>query len=244
MTMKLTPKSSDDLSESGFRAQLRQAYLPDLVQLECLSRSRRVIRVTTVHAVGYLFFADGQVIHASIGDLEGEEAAREILSWSQGTFEPCERPWAPRATITKSWQALLLHAVQAQDERGHGRTSTHSGHPQPGGREATAEQGKSVPLKSAALGKIPSTALRLDVRGAITSNHGASEEFAALVSYAFRQVEMIGELLGAESFKALECAAGEQRTFISREGNGDLVAVQSADAQTIAQVRERLGLSS
>jgi len=241
MTMKLTSKSSDDLSESGFRAQLRQAYLPDLVQLECLSRSRRVIRVTTVDAVGYLFFADGQVTHASIGDLEGEEAAREILSWSRGTFEPCERAWPPRATITKSWQFLLLHAAQAEDER---RPGVHSGRPQPGGREASVEQGESIPApKGAAHGKAPSTVLRLDVRGAIVRNHGATEEYAALVSSAFRQVEMIGDLLGAESFKALECAAGEQRTFISREG-GHLVAVQSADPHTIAQVRERLGLSS
>ena len=51
-------------SAVGFRAQISGASLWDLVQMECLSRSRQVIRISGEGGVGYLYFADGRVVHA------------------------------------------------------------------------------------------------------------------------------------------------------------------------------------
>jgi hypothetical protein len=63
-----------------------------------------------------------------------------------------------------------------------------------------------------------------------------------MMAYACRLVEVIGEFLGMDGFQALEYASGESRCFIYREANGDIVAQKPADAATVGQLRERLGL--
>ena len=239
---------STEVSESGFRAQLRQANLPDLVQMECLSRSRRAIRVTTVGNIGYLFFAEGQVIHASTLELDGEEAAREILLWSRGTFEPCERPWPTKPTIHKSWQVLLLEAAQTEDERLQRNLVALPAPPRPAeeqvsfGSQEVETMTKNSLADAASKKDEPRIALRINAHGALVSSHGASEDFAELVAYACRLVEVIGDLLGMDGFQALEYASSDGRCFFYREPNGDTVALKSADVQTGAQLRERLGL--
>jgi hypothetical protein len=244
--MRLSSSHSSELSESGFRAQLRHANLSDLVQIECLSRSRRAIRVTTVGNIGYLFFADGHVIHASTLETDGEAAAREILLWSQGTFEPCERPWPARPTIDKSWQVLLLEAAHTQDERASRNVVALPAHrpstPAAPSTEEIQTMAKHSLADAAQKEDEPRLALRLNARGGIVSSRGASEEFAEMISYACRLIELIGDLIGMEGFQALEYAALEERCFVYRESDGDIVVVKSADAHTIGQLRERLGL--
>jgi hypothetical protein len=239
---------SSEVSESGFRAQLRQANLPDLVQMECLSRSQRAIRVTTVGNIGYLFFAEGQVIHASTLELDGEAAAREILLWSQGTFEPCERPWPAKPSIAKSWQVLLLEAAHAADERMQRNLVSLPAPPRPAEEKASfvsqeVETMTKNSLADAGLKKDePRLALRLNAQGSLVSSHGASEDFAEMVAYACRLVEVIGDLLGMDGFQALEYASNDGRCFIYREPTGDTVVLKTADPHTIGQLRERLGL--
>ena len=82
----------------GFSAQLRGVGLWDLVQMECLARSRVVVRVVGEGGVGYLYFDRGRVMHAVTAHYAGERAALEILSWSNGSFQACDRAWPDRET--------------------------------------------------------------------------------------------------------------------------------------------------
>lgn len=100
----------------GFRAQLNGASLWDLVQMECLGRSRRVVQVSGEGGVGYLYFSGGRVIHAVTSRSSGEGAALEILSWTNGSFQPCERSWPAAATIDIPHEALILQAAKRRDE--------------------------------------------------------------------------------------------------------------------------------
>jgi hypothetical protein len=100
----------------GFRAQLNGASLWDLVQMECLTRSRAVIRVSGDAGVGYLYFAEGRVVHAATSRLIGEPAALEILSWTNGVFQPCDRAWPASLTIETSCEALILRLAKWRDE--------------------------------------------------------------------------------------------------------------------------------
>jgi len=104
----------DGLRGSGFQARIKGANLADLVQMECLAGSRRVVRVTSGDQVGYLFFRSGQLVHALARSLVGEAAALEMLGWDEGTFEPGERDWPARDSIPCNWQSLLLRAAQAR----------------------------------------------------------------------------------------------------------------------------------
>ena len=103
-------------AEGGFSAMLQHAGLWDLVQLRCESRVRCVVCVTSGQKVGYLYFSEGQIVHSVTGGVQGERAVLEILGWTAGTWESCDRPWPTMPTITTSWQGLFLRAAQQQDE--------------------------------------------------------------------------------------------------------------------------------
>jgi hypothetical protein len=100
----------------GFRAKLAGVGLWDLVQMECLAGSHLVVLVTGEGGIGYLYFDHGQIVHAVTTDHMGEAAALEILSWTNGSFQPCNRPWPEVATIATSHEALILQVAKRRDE--------------------------------------------------------------------------------------------------------------------------------
>ena len=104
-------------SPRGFSAQLRGASLWDLIQMECLARSHRVVQVVGEGGVGYLYFDRGRIVHATTAQRTGEAAALEILDWTNGSFQSCERGWPAQATIRTSHEGLILQAAQLRDER-------------------------------------------------------------------------------------------------------------------------------
>jgi hypothetical protein len=115
------PDDASASDEDGFRASLSGAALPDLVQMECLALTDASFRVISGGQVGYLFFQRGQLTHALVDDLSGEDAALEILEWQRGTFEPCRVAWPEQPTISLNWQNLLLMSARKRDESGRRR---------------------------------------------------------------------------------------------------------------------------
>jgi hypothetical protein len=67
---------------SGFQAHIKGATLADLIQMECLSGARRVVRVTSGTHTGFLYFRSGAVVHATTRTITGEDAVLDMLSWS------------------------------------------------------------------------------------------------------------------------------------------------------------------
>jgi len=101
--------------EGGFRG-IQSKSLMDIIQMECLSRSSTVMRITRGSLVAKLWIQNGELIDAETEGSCGEAAFRRILAWRSGTFEnlPAE-PGRERA-ITKPVNALLLESAQAMDE--------------------------------------------------------------------------------------------------------------------------------
>jgi CheY-like chemotaxis protein len=102
-------------SEGGFRG-MQSKSLVDLIQLECLSQSSSVLRITQGPIEGRIWIKEGEIIDAAAGDFKGEEAFREILSWKTGNFEILPVEPDHIRTITSSSQGLLLDSAQAMDE--------------------------------------------------------------------------------------------------------------------------------
>jgi CheY-like chemotaxis protein len=102
-------------NEVGFRG-VQSKSLVDIVQLECISQSSSVLRITNGPLTGRIWVNTGDVIDAEVENSLGEEAFQKILRWRNGSFEflPPE-PGRPR-TIYKSYNALLLETAQAIDE--------------------------------------------------------------------------------------------------------------------------------
>ena len=100
---------------TGFRG-VQSKSLMDIVQLECLSRSSSVLRITRGPLVARLWIQNGELIDAEVGGARGEPAFRRILAWKSGTFETLPPEPNRERTIIKSVNALLLESAQAMDE--------------------------------------------------------------------------------------------------------------------------------
>lgn len=109
--------------EGGFRG-IQSKNLVDLIQLECLSHSSSLLKITRTGKQGQIWINSGELIDAATDSLTGEAAFKEILSWKHGSFEilPAE-PERPR-TIFTSYQGLLLDFAQAMDESNGDESST------------------------------------------------------------------------------------------------------------------------
>lgn len=105
----------DQEAIGGFRG-VQSKSLVDIIQLECLSQSSSVLKISNGSTDARIFIQDGEIIDALTQDLSGVDAFRKILSWKTGNFEILP-PEAGRArTIFASCQGLLLESAQALDE--------------------------------------------------------------------------------------------------------------------------------
>jgi Domain of unknown function (DUF4388) len=103
-------------TQTGFRAHLQGIGLHDLVTLQNLVRASGVFVVLSGDRTGSLNFSRGQLLHAETGELSGDAAALEILSWREGEFINSERTSPERTTITSSLESLLLRLAKDIDD--------------------------------------------------------------------------------------------------------------------------------
>ena len=101
--------------EPGFRG-IQSKSLMDIIQMECLSRSSSVLRITRGPLVAKLWIQDGELIDAEAEGANGEAAFRRILAWKSGTFENLPAEPNHKRNITKPVNALLLESAQDMDE--------------------------------------------------------------------------------------------------------------------------------
>jgi CheY-like chemotaxis protein len=112
-------------ADGGFRG-IQSKGLMDIIQMECLSRSSAVLRITRGPLVAKLWFQDGELFDAEAEGARGEVAFRRILAWKSGTFENLPPEPDHERTITKPINALLLESAQAMDENANPATETQS----------------------------------------------------------------------------------------------------------------------
>jgi CheY-like chemotaxis protein len=105
----------DNEVTGGFRG-VQSKSLVDLIQLECLSGSSCVLKITNGKLEGRIWIQNGDVYDAATQDVEGEDAFRRILSWRAGNFEIVPIDGERPRKIKTSYQGLLLDTAQAMDE--------------------------------------------------------------------------------------------------------------------------------
>ena len=100
----------------AFQGSLKELPLPDIIQLVSVSGKTGKFTLTRDADRGFIFLKNGQMVHAVVGDLIGEEAIYSLAIWNQGEFQfsPSEEP--DRQTITKSNTNLLMEAARRLDE--------------------------------------------------------------------------------------------------------------------------------
>ena len=105
----------DVQQNSGFRG-VQSKSLVDIIQLECLSQSSSILKITNAGREGKIWVQNGEVIDAAAEGLSGEPAFKEIFGWKTGSFEILPPEPNRKRTIFNSYQGLLLDSAQALDE--------------------------------------------------------------------------------------------------------------------------------
>jgi hypothetical protein len=107
-------------SDTAFTGSLSHLDLPGVLQMLAHSRQTGSLYVNAGKIDGIVFFENGAVTHAEMGDLIGDEAVVYIVKYSNGMesgsykFVPGES--ATTRTVLRSATELMLEALRELDE--------------------------------------------------------------------------------------------------------------------------------
>jgi len=212
-------------SSLGFQASVHGASLPEFIQMGATLGKRLIYRVLSEGRAGYLYFDQGQVVHARTHLQAGQEAAFEILRWKQGSIESWSGPWPRETTFCCSPQYLLLQAAYREDEAARGTAGElipidiHRREDDPLSSLDAVEPEDESPMDfaSATRGDAYSDAVIVDHDGTIVMGKGAEqEELAGIACYAAMLADLVGEALGLEGFQGLDARIGNEDCAVRR----------------------------
>ena len=106
---------------AGLTGQLNFASPFELGQFLLLGRKTGVLYLTSGDKRGELHVLEGQIVSANGPDLSnGQEAAMEVLRWTEGEFSFVPEPVPPSEEIDLGTENLLLETARRMDESGQG----------------------------------------------------------------------------------------------------------------------------
>jgi CheY-like chemotaxis protein len=199
---------------TGFRG-VQSKSLVDIIQLECLSQSSSVLKITNGAREGRIWIQNGDVIDAATENLSGEPAFQKILSWKTGNFEILPADPKHARTIHNSYQGLLLESAQAIDEADAAPDS-----PEMPSESSKASRGiSSVPGLEFAVRIRPSDKAKIDSWG--LENPAQMADWVRGVTQRLRS---LGDRLHAGQLQSIDAAGLQNRTLIAPKGEDDIAA--------------------
>ncbi|MFB3814717.1 MAG: DUF4388 domain-containing protein [Terriglobales bacterium] len=111
--------------ETVVRGSLAQMNVIDLLQSLELGRKTCALVLTRNGDRCEMFFDEGQINHATYGELRGDEAVFKALTWTEaaGNFQIDFSVRSPEQTTTRSTQGLLMEGLRLLDEANRDNTS-------------------------------------------------------------------------------------------------------------------------
>lgn len=112
----------------GLQGNIHDMSVADLIQHNCDDRKNAQLVVNHQGKEATLFFKEGNVIHASMGEVEGEDIVYQILGWEDGTFTLTTEVESPKRSIERSWSGLLMEGAKRLDEQKFASTMVSEDH--------------------------------------------------------------------------------------------------------------------
>ena len=100
----------------AFQGSLKELPLPDIIQLVSVSGKTGKFTLSQDGDTGVIFLKNGQMVHASVTDLIGEEAIYALAIWNHGEFRFAPGEECEDLTIKKSNTNLLMESARRLDE--------------------------------------------------------------------------------------------------------------------------------
>lgn len=105
------------MAEQGFSNTRNLISLSDTLQLCHNKKSTALIEAVYEGIAGHLWLEDGDIVHATVKQLSGEEALHALLPWDECAISELPYRQPEVRSITKPTPHLLLDAASAYDKR-------------------------------------------------------------------------------------------------------------------------------
>ncbi|MDT8070650.1 MAG: DUF4388 domain-containing protein [Terriglobia bacterium] len=117
------PTQMLDSSQAALEGNLSQVDLPGIIQMLGHSRQSGALHVNAGDVDGIIFLDGGDVLHAEVGDVVGDEAVVHIVkacnNAEKGVYKFVPGDTATTRTVLKSATELMLDALREVDEEHH-----------------------------------------------------------------------------------------------------------------------------
>lgn len=190
----------------ALEGSLKDIDITDLVQV--YSNKGRTCRLTTRYGSleGMIFFHEGNIIHASVGPLIGENAFTQLLKWKDGSFKietdiegDVEMP---KVTIVKDTRKLINESLKKIEE---------------------GEEDEMLLTLKERINEIP------DVEAVATlspSDLWVGKQIGKenLLATVCTRAEMVSKEMGMGEFRCIEMQGDRKHGIVYKLGSGYLVA--------------------
>lgn len=100
-----------------FSGRLDQLNLADLIETFGVERKTGILTMSNGRRTGHIYFRDGAVVNASLGDLKQESAIYQMFPWRRGYFNMVFRDIEVFDEISTSNLGLLLQGIKRAELR-------------------------------------------------------------------------------------------------------------------------------
>lgn len=100
-----------------FSGRLDQLSLADLIESFGVERKTGILTISNGRRTGHVYFRDGAVVNASLGDFKQETAAYQMFPWRKGYFNMVFREIDVADEISTSNLGLLLQGIKRTELR-------------------------------------------------------------------------------------------------------------------------------
>jgi len=132
-------------SDGVVRGNLSQMNVIDLMQSLEMGRKSCQLSLSNEGEKCEVFFAEGQVKHATYGSLLGDEAVFKVLRWTGGNFQLDFEGKTDKETTQLNTQGLLMEGLRLLDES----SRDGGGEPEPVAAPAAPAPSQSAPAMAA-----------------------------------------------------------------------------------------------
>lgn len=230
----------------AIQGHLSEMGLPTLMQLTCQEGAQARLTVRHEEAQATLYFAGGNIVHASMrpgegqDDLQGEEVVYRILKWEEGEFNLEIGVDPPTQTIYTPWSALLIEGLRQRDEEQWETLEIDERIR----RDNMAQRTTTDILKEFLDVPGISTAVVVGRDGFVIEATGGTrglslDALGASLAYAINGIEMMGKELQIRSFQDLSVEY-EGALIIARPVGDAIIALVAADASQLGVVRYKI----
>ena len=104
-------------AEGVIRGRLSEMNIIDLLQSLELGQKTCSLTITRDGENCRMFFSEGQIHHAELGAVTGDQAVYRVAAWADGSFQIDFNARSDKKTTTQSTQGILMEALRLLDEQ-------------------------------------------------------------------------------------------------------------------------------